>query len=903
MEGEARLGSTSHYLIGADPAGWRSGVPHFGQVRAQSVYPGIDVVYYGREGELEFDFIVRPGANPGRIRWTVGGRARLLVDVEGRLVARSGAGQAVWRRPEAYQMNGGRRRTVRCGYVLDRNGAVALELGEYDRRRELVIDPVLMFSSYVGGSSTDGATAVAVDASGYVYVAGNTLSPDLAASGGVQPLQPGGASDIFVMKVDISTSTIVYCTYLGGLGSDTVAGIAVDSSGQVYLTGTTTSTDLPMVNAVQAIPGGGNEAFVAKLNASGSALVFSTFLGGAGDDNGQGIAVSTAGLVYVAGSTTSADFPVLHAYQSTKSTGADAFLAVYGATGASRSWATYLGGAGEDTANGVAVDASGNAYVVGTTSSTAFPVTAGAVQTTLKGTQDAFVTKFASGGASLAYSTYLGGNGTETGLSIAVNSSGQAVVTGNTTSADFPTANAYQGTHGGGTTDAFVTKLNSSGGAWLASTYLGGTGADTGRAIAYDVSGNIHVAGETASADFPQARALQGAGGSTDAFYSKFSATAAVLIVSSHLGGSGADSAYALAPESTGGAVLAGVTASSDLTLVSAVRSVFSGGSEAFLAQVPAALPTAAFRDPGTSYRILTRYPAPQVISAGGALGSVPVVAQTASSDTFIIGLDTGGSLWGIYFSAKSLSFGSWIYGGGVVAGTPAMAMAANGTAYIAARDAWKSYWLTTYTPGTGFGGWAFLAGIFTTDPVMTACPDGSIYIIGRDSWNSLWSGRYIPGSGFQGWYFGGGIIQGYPAATCGRDNVVYVTIRDNWNSTWMARVQGNTWLSWNYGGGIMTGDPQIMSAGDGNIYLVIRDSGSVVWYRGFTQGTPDGWLPWVMSGGILADFSVAADLGEFYITGRTSSNELWWYRGGTNTWTYVGQPTAAASILSAAPH
>jgi hypothetical protein len=582
MEGERRLASTSSYFLGSDPRRWLTRVPHHGAVRARAVYPGIDMLYYGSEGELEFDFVVAPGADPGRIGWSVERAPGLHVDALGRLVARAGPETLLWKAPFAYQEHAGVRHRVACHYAIDADGVVRLRLGAYQRRRPLVIDPVLQFSSYLGGSSTDSGVAAAVDSSGFVYVAGDTLSPDLPASAGVQPMQPGGASDVFVMKLDIASSTIVYCTYLGGIGSDKTGGLAIDSSGRVHVTGTTNSIDFPMVNAVQAIPGGAADAFVTKLAADGASIVFSTFLGGSGDESGNAIAVGPGGIVAVAGSTASSNFPVLNAFQPAKAAGTDAFVVVYGATGTSIAWATCLGGAGDDSANAVAADVGGNIYVAGTTESSNFPML-NALQPTLRGAQDAFVVKFAPGGASLKYSTYVGGTGLETGRAMAVDSLAEVCLTGSTTSADFPTASAYQSTHGGGGTDAFVVKLNSLGSARIYSTYFGGSGDDSGQAIAVDPGGNVYVAGQTTSTNLPLANALDSTVGAADAFLAKFDPVGTTLMMSTYYGGSGTDLGRGVAVDIWGNAYVTGQTASSDLPLASPYQAALAGSSDAFL--------------------------------------------------------------------------------------------------------------------------------------------------------------------------------------------------------------------------------------------------------------------------------------------------------------------------------
>lgn len=312
--------------------------------------------------------------------------------------------------------------------------------------------------------------------------------------------------------------------------------------------------------------------------------------------------------------------------------------------------------------------------------------------------------------------------------------------------------------------------------------------------------------------------------------------------------------------------------------------------------------PSAVFRNATGSIELI-RSGATTLYNAGGIFASNPSASQNSSGNTFVVARDTYNAIWANVFDNSTSSWGSWGYGGGATQGKPAIAVAANGTAYIAVRDSWNSYWITSYTAGSGFGSWTYLAGIFSTDPVMTACSDGSVYVVGRDSWRSLWSARYVPSTAtFQGWKFGGGIIQGSPSITCGTDNVVYMAVRDDWNSLWMARISGDNWLGWSYGGGIMNGDPFAVATGSGTVQTVIRDSGGVVWSLGYTEGTSAGWLNWVMTGGVLQDFSPAGNVGDLYITGRDGNNTLWWYQASSSQWTAAGNAGVAAGPLTAAP-
>jgi hypothetical protein len=354
----------------------------------------------------------------------------------------------------------------------------------------------------LGGSGYDQGVAIAVDSSGNAYVTGVTSSTDFPTVNAIQPTYHGGVYDAFVTKINASGSALVYSTYLGGSGLDSGDSIAVDSSGNAYVTGETSSTDFPTVNAIQPTNHGSDDAFVTKINADGSALVYSTYLGGSGEDWGPGIAVDSFGTAYVTGYTQSTDFPTVNAIQPTNHGSGDAFVTKINADGSALVYSTYLGGSGNDSGQSIAVDSSGSAYVIGITSSTDFP-TVNAIQPTYHGNIDAFVTKINGDGSALVYSTYLGGSGGDQGYGIAADSSGNAYVIGLTDSTDFPTVNAIQPTYHGNI-DAFVTKINADGSALVYSTYLGGSGYEQGWRIAVNPFGTAYISGQTCSTNFPK---------------------------------------------------------------------------------------------------------------------------------------------------------------------------------------------------------------------------------------------------------------------------------------------------------------------------------------------------------------------------------------------------------------
>jgi len=564
--GREELPGKANYLIGKDPAKWRTNVPTYAKVHYREVYPGIDLVYYGNQRQLEYDFVVSPGADPERIVLGFQGGERLEINAEGELVLHAGGGALRQQKPVIYQEINGVRTKIEGRYVLKDAHRVGFQLAAYDQSRPLVIDPTLVYSTYLGGSISDDGYGIAVDAAGSAYVTGLAGSTDFPTA---SPLQAayGGGGDAFVSKLNAAGSALLYSTYLGGSGEDYGYGIAVDADGSAYVTGGTTSTDFPTVNPLQAANGGGTDAFVSKLDAAGSALLYSTYLGGSGGDAGYGIAVDAAGSAHVTGATNSTDFPTANPLQAANGGGGDAFVSKLNAAGSALVYSTYLGGSGSELGVGIAVDAAGSAYVTGQTTSTDFP-TANPLQAASGGGTDAFVSKLDAAGCALLYSTYLGGSGGDGGAGIAVDAAGSAYVSGSTSSTNFPTANPLQAASGGGLTDAFVSKLNAAGSALLYSTYLGGSSRDAGRGIAVDAAGSAYVTGWTTSTNFPTASPLQSAkAGFTDAFVSKLNAAGSALLYSTYLGGGFGDNyGLGIAVDAAGAAYVTGRTNSADFT-------------------------------------------------------------------------------------------------------------------------------------------------------------------------------------------------------------------------------------------------------------------------------------------------------------------------------------------------
>jgi Big-like domain-containing protein/centrosomal CEP192-like protein/beta-propeller repeat-containing protein/ASPM-SPD-2-Hydin domain-containing protein/HYDIN/CFA65/VesB family protein len=624
VRGLDELPGKANYFIGNDPAKWHTNVATYGKVKYEGIYPGVDLVYYGNQRQLEYDFVVSPGADPNAILLKFDG-VLPEIDSAGDLVLHTDEGDVHFRRPLAYQSvreeerNGtSNRRLVESRFVLRGNNKVAFEVAPYDHSRPLVIDPVLVYSTYLGGSFPDEALSIAVDSSGAAYVTGITCSADFPVttgaydttshngSGGNCPMSQNSFEDAFVTKFNAAGTALVYSTYIGGSASDRGYDIAVDSSGNAYIAGQTASTDYPTTTGafITTCPGGVNgcnTGTVTKLNSTGSALVYSTYLGGPGNMGATGIAVNSSGQAYVTGATDESFPTTASAFQaSNPKFGLNPIFAVLNASGSNLVYATFLGGTGGNfnpgsQAFGVAIDSLGKAYITGWTDSPDFPTTTGAFQTKCgtdglcNGLWDAFVAKLdptKSGAASLVYSTFLGGSGTDFGLGIAVDSSGNAYVTGTTganvntqfvgssalPSKDFPTtAGAFQATCPGTcTTDsAWVTKLNASGSALLYSTYLGGNGnTDAGYfgSIALDSALNAYVTGFTAATDFPTQNPVQKTygGGTADAYVTELNSNGSALVFSTYLGGSSLDEAISIALDKSADMYVTGLTSSTN---------------------------------------------------------------------------------------------------------------------------------------------------------------------------------------------------------------------------------------------------------------------------------------------------------------------------------------------------
>ena len=579
ISGSEELPGRVNYLIG-DRAHWHTNVPLYARAGYKGLYPGIDLSYYGNGGNIENDFVVAPGADAHRISLRVTGatprvsdRGDLRLDVSG--------GSFTFRRPDAYEIEAGKKVSIEAGYQVDGN-RVRFQIGAYDHRQALIIDPVVIYSSYLGGDTAGdsgaAATSVAVDSSGDLYVAGVDDDSDFPMAGGAVNETRGG----FISEIDPAGTSLIYSAIVAG----SVNSMAIDTNGDVFAAvsaGTNFPTTAGAFQATSASSVGNPVIF--ELKAGGTEFLYATYLGGSsGSDVANAIAIDGSGDAYVARSTASTNFPVLNAIQAKLAGGSDGFITKLNPGGGGLAYSTYLGGSATDSFNAIAVDASGNAYVTGMTQSTFFPTMA-PFQSTLKGLQNAVVVKLSAAGA-LEYSTFLGGNQTDAGYGITTDASSDAFVTGSTSSCDFPvTGQALEQTCPGNG-DAFVTEFNATGGLDF-STYLGGSSSDAAYSIALDGSGNIYVGGLSASTNFPLANAVEPNG--PGAFVSELNPAGSSLVFSTYLGpatyvgpGTGLTSqnAVAVAVDGSGNIYTAG-SAKAGLPVISELPSVFTGGQSA----------------------------------------------------------------------------------------------------------------------------------------------------------------------------------------------------------------------------------------------------------------------------------------------------------------------------------
>jgi len=598
---EDKLPGTVNYIRGDNPSNWHTGIPTFSRLKYEGIYPGIDLIYYGTQQELEFDFSVAPGADPRAIELQFNGAQRLTLDSNGSLIIAAAHGSISFRRPTVYQTAANEERQPVAGaFRIVKGNVVEFAVGPYDSSRQLVIDPILNYSTYFGPGS--GAVSVAVNSAGEAFVAGSAPDsfPTSAGSFQANPVNPGYARfHPYVVKFNSTGTALLYSTFISGSGSDFITGLALDAAGNAYVTGSAGSPDFPVTTgAFETVNRASvGSAFVTVLNSSGTGLIYSTYLGGGKHTVAAGVATDASGDAYITGITYDADFPTTHgAFQMTEVAKSlpsfgSGFVTKLNASGTALAYSTFLAGSRDDSPMAIQVDSSGSAYIGGSTRSLDFPTTAGAFQNLNKAPDwgTGFVTKLNADGSALIYSTLLGGSFLDAVSAIAVDSSGSVLATGNTSSSDFPTTpGVFQSKL---TSSAFISKLNGMGTGLVYSTLLGGTtnvlggiSADYGSAIVVDGQGNALVAGSTAGLDFPVTRGAfetlnlpELFSNDSGSFLTKMNSTGTAILYSTYLGGTGdqsggdCDCAMGLAMDPAGNAYLAGITQSADFPLTKGV--------------------------------------------------------------------------------------------------------------------------------------------------------------------------------------------------------------------------------------------------------------------------------------------------------------------------------------------
>ncbi|MCP4685583.1 MAG: hypothetical protein GY867_09050 [bacterium] len=585
-QGEAA--SRANYFIGDDPSKWSVNVPSYGAVVVEEVYRGISLCYYGNRQSLEYDFLVAPGADPSQIQLRYDGVQSLSINADGDLVVSTEWGDIVEKHPVVSQKVGNIVRDIPAVFELRSDNSFGFKLeGAYISSLPLVIDPVLSFCTFLGGGSGDAGYGTALDSAGNVYVAGATASADFPDTNAYQGTIAGGTWDAFVSKYSADYQTLIYSSYIGGADADYAYGIAVDDLGSPYLVGRTNSLDFPTAGPIMPADSGA-DAFAVKLSADGSSMVYGTYLAGSDADYGWDIALDASNNAFVTGYTLSTDFPTVMPIQDSSAGGFDAFVCKINSGGSALSYSTYLGGTGTDIGQAITVDASNRALVTGYTFSSNFPkVNQFQNELTLTGHADAFITRVNSLGTALTYSTYLGGTKAEYASDIAVGGDGSIYVTGQTYSTNFPTANHIQGTLKG-YTDLFVTKFNAAGSSQIYSTYLGGEEFEYGGYIGVDTSDRAFVALHTNSPDFPVSSAFQPAvSGGTDVAVVRFNAAGSGLDYGTYLGGTDNDEAYDLVVDAEESfAYIVGQTVSADFPIKRALQGSIGGNADAFVALV-----------------------------------------------------------------------------------------------------------------------------------------------------------------------------------------------------------------------------------------------------------------------------------------------------------------------------
>jgi hypothetical protein len=687
--GEDPLPGRLNYFIGRDPAKWHRNVPTYARVRYPNVYSGIDLVYYGNQRQLEYDFVIAPRADPNQIRFEITGADLIELDVQGNLVLQTANGDLHFQSPAIYQESQGLRVAVAGSYVVKDATHVAFQVARYNPMQPLVIDPVLVYSTYLGGNGDEQLSGIAVDSVGSVYLAGYTDSTDfpLTVLGSPSP----GATHVFVAKLDSTGSSLVYADYIGGNSQDYGYALVLDRANDVYVTGSTASSDFPLVNPYQSSYPGSFNAFLSKVSADGSSLLYSTYLGGNGSDLPAGIVIDSFGSVLVGGNTTSTNFPMANAYQATVSPnqgglfGNYGFLSKFSPDGSSLIYSTYLGGSSNVALNcggtpcwpspysaiaGVAIDSNGNGYAAGNTNTYNFPTTPGAYLTldlTQQNRGVGFMSKF-DGSGSLDYSTYFyASSGILTNINaIAVDGPGSAYVTGSALSdGTFPltsTSICDPGVYGWACSYSFVTKLDPAGATLLYSTFLGPNNYASPAAIALDANNDAYVLASTSSNSFATVNGIEPYTSGSDLLLVEIDPAAGSELFATYLGGSAEDSPSGVAVDAGGNVYLGGSTTSPDFPVTQgAFQNLLGGGSDAFVLKIgPSSAPAVSLSQSVLQYALQavgSTSPAQTVLLRN--MGSTALTISSISTSGDFAETDScGGTVPAAGNCAVSASFG-----------------------------------------------------------------------------------------------------------------------------------------------------------------------------------------------------------------------------------------------------
>jgi len=584
--GVSKKGYHYNYFIGNDPSQWKTSVPSYDTVLYHDIYPGIDMKYYANADGIEYTFVLSPGADPSVIRLEYEGVESLNIGEDGQLVIATAWGNMTEKPPVVYQMSGGCEVEVAGSFAVGEGNSFGFALEDYNPELALVIDPVITFSTYFGGSKTQYGRDIAIDQSGNVVIVGHTYSLDFPMVSAYQDTKAGATNtyDLFISKFDPETGDLLYSTFYGGNDYDRCRALALDNLGNIYVACQTMSRDMPTVNAYQEnLEGGSNDVYVFKLNSAGDHIDYATYLGGNQNEVITGLAVDNLGCAYVCGTTESSDFDLQIPFQPDYGGGDfDGFVTKFSPSGNTLIYGTYLGGDDKDEPRGISVNANGEAYVVGNTYSCYFPTHSALYpcQINAEGPIDAFITKFSAAGNAVEFSTFFGGTEDEWIEDVAIGDNGDVYLFGCVESDDFPVLNAIQEERcpGGflGGADLFVSIINGDGDALVYSTYLGGHSEDFAEAMALGPDGSIYLTGVTFSTDFPVVNyfdASFGVGDTLDAVVARIAADGSELMYSSHLGGNNDDWCWGLAVRSDGSAAVCGDTKSTDFPLVNSYMS------------------------------------------------------------------------------------------------------------------------------------------------------------------------------------------------------------------------------------------------------------------------------------------------------------------------------------------